>query len=200
MLSPSALQELQGKLTHIEADLADIQEQAELLRAVIARFGPKSSQRSRAKDGTKLVSTMQHIRDAAELVLQDAGEPLHYRDIHARLVKRAITVNGKDPARVLGAQLSADHTRFKPVGGGKWTLVAGFPERQPVSRPEPVRLEPRPSLPLARTAETRPEAVGAAPPRPVIVPRQLPPVEDGAMPDAPDDDDGDFGHDEELEG
>ncbi len=175
MLSPTALQELQEALAQAEADLAVLQEHVERLRAVIAYYAPKSSPRNRSRETGNPASSMQHIRDASERVLQDAGEPLHYREIHRRLVERGITVNGKDPGRVLGAQLSADHERFKSIGGGKWTLVAGFPDQRAASTPAPVPF----TLPVARATDPRTDSGGAIPPRPTPVPRQLPPWEDG---------------------
>lgn len=157
MLSTAALQELQEALMRVEGEIAAMQEQAQHLRAVIAHFGPKSAQRGKLRESSKPASSMQHVRDAAELVLQEAGEPLHYRDIHRLIAARGIEANGKDPARVVGAQLSADDARFYSIGAnsGKWGLVAWRqhpPQRRESSEAEEPTDDQTEGLPSSRPA------------------------------------------------
>ncbi len=187
MLAASTLRDLQAALKKIEARRAELDEQAQLLRAVIARFGAQEGQREELANKPSPTFKMQHLRNEAERILQDAGEPLHYREIHRRLTERGIEVGGKDPARTVGAQLSADHDRFKSVGGGKWTLIAGFPapRQQPVNRPIPVPLERRPAFPLALATATTAlsDSSNGVISQPVVASRQLPPWEDDGIAD-----------------
>lgn len=61
------------------------------------------------------------LRNAIHDLLREVGEPLHYREMLARLQERGVAINGKSPTRTLSAHLSNDF-RFLPVGDGKWGL------------------------------------------------------------------------------
>ncbi len=193
MLAASTLRDLQATLKKIEARRVELDEQAQLLRAVIARFGPQEGQQEEAANKPSPTFKMQRLRDEAERILQDAGEPLHYREIHHRLNEWGIEVGGKDPARTVGAQLSADHARFKSVGSGKWTLIAGFPVPNRQSVNGPISLEQRQPLPLALANVARAPGSNGVSPRAAAV-RQLPPWDDDDIPDVP------FGDTEDSEG
>jgi len=78
------------------------------------------------------------VRDESERILRELGEPTHFREIYRILAERGIEIRGKDPARTLGAQLSADHERFYPIGAntGKWALVEWKTRVSPQASPE----------------------------------------------------------------
>lgn len=82
--------------------------------------------------------------DAAEVVLKEAGEPLHYREITRRILERKLwPTEGKTPEATLGAQLGleisqrGDKSRFQRTDGGTFALREwGLPEYVPVRKGE----------------------------------------------------------------
>lgn len=51
--------------------------------------------------------------DAAERVLKEAGEPLHYKEITKRVLAQALwATRGKTPARTVNAQITSDRKRY----------------------------------------------------------------------------------------
>lgn len=80
------------------------------------------------------------VLDAIHQVLADAGEPLHYREIAERAIKRGLwTTSGKTPHATVNAALATDikrhgsHSRFRRIGPGLFALNDGA---------APVPLEP----------------------------------------------------------
>lgn len=62
------------------------------------------------------------LRNQMERILDSSGNPLHYREIHTRLLADGFKVRGDDPVKNVGAHLSADR-RFAATGQGKWGLT-----------------------------------------------------------------------------
>ncbi|MBE0418184.1 MAG: restriction endonuclease [Coriobacteriia bacterium] len=86
--------------------------------------------------------------DAAEKVLRERGEPLHYRDITARAITKGLIItSGKTPEATLNAQVALDikrrgaASRFMRTAPGVFALrewgLAEY-ERSP-AKPEPVK-------------------------------------------------------------
>ena len=81
--------------------------------------------------------------DAAEQVLRDAREPLHYRDLTKRMLDHGLwTTRGKTPWETVNARLAVDirgrgeDSRFRRTAPGMFTLNdAGEPRR--AARPGP---------------------------------------------------------------
>lgn len=135
-LSPATLRELRAVLERTEADIAALEQYAEHLRGVLKFAPPTEAQDQGRQERASATFKMTPVREEAERILREAGEPLHYREIHRRLVERGIEVRGKDPARTVGAQLSADDERFYSIGAntGKWALVEwkALPPHSPI--------------------------------------------------------------------
>jgi len=129
MLAPATLQDMRAELERIEVQRAELARRAELLGALVACYDVDASvsESHRPAQDRKDTATfnMKRVRDAAVDILREVGEPLHYREIHARLADRGFEIRGKDPARTVGAQLSADYERFYSIGPntGKWGLT-----------------------------------------------------------------------------
>ena len=65
--------------------------------------------------------------DAAEQVLKQEGQPLHYREITRRAIAQGLIItHGQSPARTLNAQISVSIKRgrspFQRVGRGIYGL------------------------------------------------------------------------------
>lgn len=71
------------------------------------------------------------IKDKVLAVLQEEGNPLHYKVILQKLQEKGIEVHGKDPRNTLLAHLSQD-PRIKSLGRGFWGLAewVGVPTLQ----------------------------------------------------------------------
>lgn len=79
------------------------------------------------------------MRNEMVFILEGAGAPLHYRDIHTRLVERGFPVPGARPENNVGAHLSTDK-RFNSLGKGMWGLTRWAqnpppPQEQPSEPP-----------------------------------------------------------------
>jgi hypothetical protein len=120
---------MREELGRIEVQRAELARRAELLGALVACYeaDARVSESPRPAQDSKATATfnMKRVRDAAADILHDAGGPMHYREIYARLADCGFEIRGKDPARTVGAQLSADYERFYSIGPntGKWGLT-----------------------------------------------------------------------------
>jgi len=95
---------------------------------------------------------MSTVLEAVTIILRDAAEPLHYREITRRIVERGLWVpGGKTPEATVNAQLSTaikkhgDASGFRRVGKGMFVGVA--------AGSEPSKPGPRPSLSFNNAAE-----------------------------------------------
>jgi len=95
---------------------------------------------------------MSTVLEAVTIILRDAAEPLHYREITRRIVERGLWVpGGKTPEATVNAQLSTaikkhgDASGFRRVGKGIFVEVA--------AGSEPSKPDPRPSLSFNNAAE-----------------------------------------------
>ena len=84
--------------------------------------------------------------EAAWQVLNQAGEPLHYREITSRAIEQSLVdTEGKTPARTMNAQLSTDirggGSRFARVGRGTYALAQWERGAKQESPPSPVKPE-----------------------------------------------------------
>lgn len=86
-------------------------------------------------------------RDAAVAALQDAGGPLHYRELYRLLAARGFTFGGRSPEATFLASLHRSRTTFETAGKGTYRLagtVAGNSpapaarNRRRTRRPRPI--------------------------------------------------------------
>ena len=66
-------------------------------------------------------SVLSESVDAVFELLRQSDQPLHYREIHARVASSGIVVTGKDPAATLLARFTRD-PRIQRVSSGTYTL------------------------------------------------------------------------------
>ena len=144
----------------------------EHLEGVIEHLGANASEPEMLSQPAKTV------RNAMLDIFREHGAPLHYKDLHRLLLERNVEVNGKDPARTVGAHLSNDQ-RFKSLGAGFWGLDS-WPASVNAIRPA----KGSPGATNGRAPKRAPEPDGAdgAPVR-QIASSEPPPSE----PDPPDD-------------
>ena len=55
--------------------------------------------------------------DAVVDLLEEHGQPMHYREIHSAIVEQGYTVGGKDPANTLLARFFNDSRLYRPASG-----------------------------------------------------------------------------------
>ncbi len=102
--------------------------------------------RPRRPSGASLRSTsnMSSLADAIEQVLDEQGQPLHFKDIHLRLRDRGVTVPGVNPENNITSHLSRRKHIFVNVGRGLWALKK-WGESPSGTEPPPATLALRPS-------------------------------------------------------
>lgn len=102
---------------------------------------------AREKEDTDAVEALpsKDLKNEIYAVLEDAGSPLHYGEVHNRLKGRGIPVAGKDPKRNVNAHLSGDD-RFARVGGGSWGLRRWQEPRNTIHTAGPLSRAPITSL------------------------------------------------------
>jgi len=88
--------------------------------------------------------------DRIEIVLRDAGEPLHYEEITRRLISTgAWSTTGKTPEQTVNARINEDRkhnpsSRFQRTEKGIFALRSSSPVAAPVQRPLlPPKVRPR---------------------------------------------------------
>jgi hypothetical protein len=129
-MTDNLLRKLHETLAQIEAERDRLAQQAEHFRSVIAYYEAQAGAAENQAAGPRtLKNDLWHI-------LQAAGGPLHYKDLYQRLRARGVHVPGTDPARNVGAHLSAD-PRFVSLGGGMWGLKAWPQSRGHDPSPQP---------------------------------------------------------------
>jgi len=102
------------------------------------------------------------LRNAMVDMLTTEGRPMHYIEIHDRLLERGFEIPGKDTKRNVNAHLSNDQ-RFVTSGTGKWGLQSWSRSGASPEGPRSIDLKGRPPTLRERvrggpveTTETRP--------------------------------------------
>lgn len=137
MYSSAYLQEARSELARLKKERAAIDRAVELLEQILALDAGSQVAKVGAQGPIK-----SSLKDEIEHVLREAGKPLHYNEVYRQLLTRGVHVPGKDPARNVGAHLSAD-LRFKSVGAGRWALaddgagVSETPHREAAEEEDP---------------------------------------------------------------
>jgi DNA-directed RNA polymerase delta subunit len=104
----SAISKLRSERDRLDAQLAH-------LEGALAYFEAESPAQDSPSPPAK------SMRNEMVRVLEEAGEPLHYKEIHRRLVARGFRVPGERPENNVGAHISKDE-RFESLGKGMWGL------------------------------------------------------------------------------
>lgn len=125
-MTSSIVRRLRETLAGIEVQITELQTQADHFRAVIAHYELAPSESESRTTPVKLV------RNTMVEILKEEGKPLHFKRIYQRLRERGVEVAGKEPARNVGAHLSADD-RFDSLGQGMWGLASWNGSRHPRS-------------------------------------------------------------------
>ncbi len=116
------LRELDQRLAAISAERAQITPQIDHLRALLGKSplpaSPPQAQTS-APQRVRRIQPPDGSTDADRVValLREHGQPIHYRDIHQRLVQAGVQVGGKDPAGTLLARYFDDPRLYRPARG-----------------------------------------------------------------------------------
>jgi hypothetical protein len=114
-MSNPVVRKLQETLDQLEAQIAELQKQRDGFREVLAYYGDHPDALETRTAPAK------EVRNAMWEILKHEGKPLHFKDIYDRLIEHGVRVAGKEPARNVGAHLSADE-RFRSLGQGRWGL------------------------------------------------------------------------------
>lgn len=123
----AARAEIEPTYSELASRMGDLEERAEALalhiEAIEVLLGERPFHRSgapRYMGDFKLPSPLQmqmQIVDAVVALLEEVGEPLHYRDIHQRLEERGHRVDGVDPAATLLSRFFKDPRLYRPRRG-----------------------------------------------------------------------------------
>jgi len=108
---------LRGEREEIASRLAALDRQLNLVTELVMLY------RESTDDVEDTIQPPKTLRNELVAIFREAGTPLHYKEAYQRLLERGFTVNGTDPAKNVGAQLSNDE-RFEKRGNGLWGLVA----------------------------------------------------------------------------
>lgn len=167
MISRSAYEEMLSLIEHLEAERREVGDAtAKLaLRRIeideqLEKLLPASEVMGSMVKPDAPVQPAKLVRNTMTLILREAKQPLHYREVYRRLKGLGVEVNGVDPLKTLAAHLSNDE-RFARVGGGYWGL-SSWPQHMlvvPVDEDEdeedveqrPTRIPARPQV-LQRVA------------------------------------------------
>lgn len=64
------------------------------------------------------------LTDVAELILREAGKPVHYKEVAAEVVRRGVYISAKDPGAFVISYLRREPQRFCRTGvAGEYALV-----------------------------------------------------------------------------
>lgn len=123
----AARAEIEPTYSELVRRMGDLEERAEALalhiEAIEVLLGERPFHRSgapRRMGHIALPSPLQmqmQIVDAVVALLEEVGEPLHYRDIHQRLEERGHRVDGVDPAATLLSRFFKDPRLYRPRRG-----------------------------------------------------------------------------------
>jgi hypothetical protein len=127
---------LEDALHHVKA-LLQFEGQYEKIGPSSSTYGP-----------TTAIAKTSSITDAAFNLLEEQHQPMHYKDIAAKLQERNTYVPGKNPAATLLTSMTRDN-RFKRTKKrgiyilSSWrgrTIRNGFPRKQAILLPQPWEL------------------------------------------------------------
>ena len=122
-----------SELKRLESELAALSKNVENLRGALAHFESLA-------DTPK---TSQHLNEVAWDVLLAEGQPIHRKELYARLLELGVTIAGQDPVGNMTAHFSHDK-RFESLGDGRWGLVAW--RVPPAPAPTPSHPAPKPAV------------------------------------------------------
>ena len=127
MSTQAAIRRLKQAVKTFEAQGTEIQKRREAAEIMIAYLENEQDQIPVAPRNKSKV-----VRHAIYAVLNDAGLPLHRKEIYERMKARGISIESKDPVHNLGVHLSVD-PRFSFVKNepGVWELVPGLNGQTP---------------------------------------------------------------------
>lgn len=123
----AARAEIEPTYSELARRMGDLEERAEALalhiEALEVLLGERPFHRSRDPRDISRLATLSpldlqmQITDAVVALLEEVGEPLHYRDIHQRLEERGHRVSGVDPAATLLSRFFKDPRLYRPRRG-----------------------------------------------------------------------------------
>lgn len=123
----AARAEIEPTYSELAWRMGDLEERAESLafhiEAIEVLLGERPIHRAGAPRPTSRLATLSplemqmQIADAVVALLEEVGEPLHYREIHRRLEERGHHVSGVDPAATLLSRFFKDPRLYRPRRG-----------------------------------------------------------------------------------
>ena len=121
------LQAARARLTEVQKHIRDNEQRVELFESLIAlETGQENGAARQPTAGAD------DLLDACEQLMQNAGKPLHIRDLHASLIDQGVPIPGKGAEANLILRLQRSD-RFVRTGRGTYApRVFGLPEVRPV--------------------------------------------------------------------
>ena len=118
------LRRMDEELASLQRKRNEVAQTVAHLQGLQAKFDLDPGDNIPGPTGTGSPSGTSERATSADLVvalLEQRGEPAHYRDIYTELADRGLVVGGKDPANTLLARFFND-PRLKRVGRGTYAL------------------------------------------------------------------------------
>jgi hypothetical protein len=134
----SEMAEIRGAMTPLEQRLAAAKERHDLIQRLI-RLTEESpgQQQASTQRGSQPASASgpQDVEGHIELVLREAGAPMHISDLRRALVDRAVPLPGRGDEANIIVRLRRAPERFTRTGRGTYALTSlGLKEVPPAKR------------------------------------------------------------------
>jgi DNA-directed RNA polymerase delta subunit len=113
----TTISDLRNAIKRLEDQRETLDTQLANLRGALQYFEKEMP----TQESTRAQTPAKAMRNEMVFVLEGAGTPLHYKDIHRRLVERGFPVSGERPENNVNAHLSKD-ARFISLSRGMWGL------------------------------------------------------------------------------
>ncbi|ANL04642.1 MULTISPECIES: hypothetical protein [Rhizobium] len=117
-----------------EADIQKAKERVAVIRAEMAELmrpplvdNPLAKTADARAPSSNALNQSDRIRDAAEVILAEAGEPVMQLELKRRMESKGIHVHAKNPVDLIRSALRRDR-RFQHIHTKGWTLAAGGQE------------------------------------------------------------------------
>ena len=121
--------ELQAQLQALEAELETVADRLEHIRALLPDWSAaeiRGEDRSSKKDDA--IVNGDPVELARTILEERGGEPMHYRELAARVQQRGGSLPGSDPALTLVSRLVRDDRFVRPLRRGWYALRIHYPK------------------------------------------------------------------------
>ena len=125
------LERARQELAEMQKRIREGEQRLELVNGLLALEGGATSQIV----DTPAAPTVDELLDACEKISQEAGRPMHIRELHTALLERGVPLPGRGAEANLIVRLQRSEGRFVRVGRGVYAPAQlGLAEVKPVRK------------------------------------------------------------------